>query len=154
MQWHVSWRLWDLAGVLRVKGPRIARKAVAAGDRVNRRSWQNDPDQLWVDLLTSLFGRASSMWRLSLMCLPDTSWVAGLIVYGNDIRAGYAGAGVVGRRRLAPSITAIKALSMCHWPIRATKRSRITGINRSTGDSATTRWLRASMGLYKAGNTP
>ncbi len=38
------------------------------------------------------------MWRSSLMCLPDTSWGASLIVYGNDIRAGCTGAGVVGRR--------------------------------------------------------
>ncbi len=38
------------------------------------------------------------MWRSSLMCLPDTSWVAGLIVHGNDIRAGCTGAALWARR--------------------------------------------------------
>ncbi|EIO58099.1 chromosomal integration site protein, partial [Escherichia coli TW10246] len=66
-----------LAGVLRGKKIRttVSRKAVSAGDRVNRQFVAERPDQLWVaDLLTSAHGRASSMWRSSLMCLPDVSW--------------------------------------------------------------------------------
>ena len=38
------------------------------------------------------------MWRSSLMCFAGYIVVAGLIVYGNDIRAGCSGAGVMGRR--------------------------------------------------------
>ncbi len=90
-----------LAGVLRGKKVRttISRKVVAAGDRVNRQFVAERPDQLWVAdfTFTSAIRQGLRLaWRLSLMCLPDTSWVAGLIVYGNDIRAGCAGAGVVG----------------------------------------------------------
>ncbi|EGJ00049.1 putative transposase, partial [Shigella boydii 3594-74] len=69
-----------LAGVLRGKKVRttISRKAVAAGDRVNRQFVAERPDQLWVaDFTTSAHGRASSMWRSLLMCLPDTSWGGG-----------------------------------------------------------------------------
>ena len=79
-----------LAGVLRGKKVRttISRKAVAAGDRVNRQFVAERPDQLWVADFTYVSnGRASSMWRSLLMCLPDTLWVAGLIVHGDDIRA-------------------------------------------------------------------
>lgn len=48
-----------LAGVLRGKKVRttVSRKAVAAGDRVNRQFVAERPDQLWVaDLLTSAHG--------------------------------------------------------------------------------------------------
>ncbi len=69
-----------LAGVLRGKKVRttISRKAVAAGDRVNRQFVAERPDQLWVaDFTYVSTWRASSMWRSSLMCLPDTSWGGG-----------------------------------------------------------------------------
>ncbi len=54
----------------------ISRKAVAAGDRVNRQFVAERPDQLWVADFTyvSTWQGFSSMWRSSLMCLPDTSW--------------------------------------------------------------------------------
>ncbi len=48
--WHVSWWLWDLpvfSGVKKVRTT-ISRKAVAAGDRVNRQFVAERPDQLWV----------------------------------------------------------------------------------------------------------
>ncbi|STI68608.1 transposase [Escherichia coli] len=112
-----------LAGVLRGKKVRttISRKAVAAGDRVNRQFVAERPDQLWVADFTYV-----STWQ-------GFVYVAFII----DVFAGY----IVGWRvsssmettfvldaleqrcgpvvRLAPSITAIKALSMCHWPIRS-----------------------------------
>ena len=67
-----------LSGVLRGKKVRttVSRKTVAAGDRVNRQCVAERPDQLWV-------------------CQIHRG-VAGIIVHGNDIRAGCAGAGVVG----------------------------------------------------------
>ncbi len=48
--WHVSWRLWDLPVFSVVKRVRttISRKAVVAGDRVNRQFVAERPDQLWV----------------------------------------------------------------------------------------------------------
>ena len=47
--WHVM-AVMGLAGVLRGKKVRttISRKAVAAGDRVNRQFVAERPDQLWV----------------------------------------------------------------------------------------------------------
>ncbi|QUR06952.1 IS3 family transposase [Escherichia coli] len=112
-----------LAGVLRGKKVRttVSRKAVAAGDRVNRQFVAERPDQLWwLILLTSAHGRASSMWRSSLMCFPDVSWG------GESHRLWKRHScwmhwsrrcGPVGRP--AQSITVIKVLSMYHWPIRS-----------------------------------
>ncbi len=51
----------------------ISRKAVAAGDRVNRQFVAERPDQLWVaDFTYVSTWRGFVMWRSSLMCLPDT----------------------------------------------------------------------------------
>ncbi len=69
-----------LAGVLRGKKVRttVSRKAVAAGDRVNRQFVAERPDQLWVaDFTYVSTWQGASMWRSSLMCLPDTSWGGG-----------------------------------------------------------------------------
>ncbi|GHM31553.1 hypothetical protein ECZU45_53400 [Escherichia coli] len=87
-----------LAGVLRVKvRTTISRKVVAAGDRVNRQFVAERPDQLWVADFTYV-----STWRgfvyvaFIIDVFAGYIGVAGLIVHGNDIRAGCTGAGVMG----------------------------------------------------------
>ncbi|HHN6604092.1 TPA: IS3 family transposase [Escherichia coli] len=90
-----------LAGVLRGKKVRttVSRKAVAAGDRVNRQFVAERPDQLWVADFTYV-----STWQgfvyVAFIIDVFAGYIVGasLILYGNDIRAGCTGAGVVGRR--------------------------------------------------------
>ncbi|EIG93118.1 integrase core domain protein [Escherichia coli 97.0246] len=123
-----------LAGVLRGKKVRttVSRKAVSAGDRVNRQFVAERPDQLWVADFTyvstwqgfvyvafiiDVFAGCIVGWRVSssmettfvLDALEQALWAVG--------------------RRHNPS-TVIKVLSMYRWPTRSGLRSRITGINR------------------------
>ncbi len=109
-----------LAGVLRGKKVRttISRKAVAAGDRVNRQFVQNDLTSCgWLILLTSAHGRASSMWRSSLMCLPDTLWGGGSHRPWRRHSCWMHWSRCYGPvDRPARSITVIKVLSMYRWP--------------------------------------
>ncbi|BBS01227.1 hypothetical protein WP5S17E10_04450 [Escherichia coli] len=143
-----------LAGVLRGKKVRttISRKAVAAGDRVNRQFVAERPDQLWVaDLLTSAHGGASSMWRSSLMCLPDTSWGG-----GSHRPWKRHSCWMHWSRRYGPvdrparSITVIKVLSMYRWPTHSGLRKPDYWHQQEVqATRMTTRWRRASMVFTK-----
>ncbi len=124
-----------LAGVLRVKGPydhqpesrcrRRPRKLLVRGR--NHLTSCGRPI-----LLTSAHGRASSMWRSSLMCLPDTSWGGGSHRPWKrhscwmhwDRRYGPVD-------RPARSITVIKVLSM--YRSAYTQRLKEAGLLASTG---------------------
>ncbi|EIO28703.1 transposase [Escherichia coli PA40] len=112
-----------LAGVLRGKKVRttISRKAVAAGDRVNRQFVAERPDQLWVADFTYV-----STWQGFVYVAFIIDVFAGCIVGGESHRLWKRHScwmhwsrrcGPVGRP--AQSITVIKVLSMYHWPIRS-----------------------------------
>ncbi len=78
--------------------------------------------------------------------------VAGLIVHGDDIRAGCTGAGVIDHQ---PSGTVHHSDKGSQYVSLAyTQRLKEAGLLASTGStgdwSVTTRWRRASNGLYKA----
>ncbi|EGK23858.1 putative transposase [Shigella flexneri K-218] len=143
-----------LAGVLRGKKVRttISRKAVAAGDRVNRQFVAERPDQLWVADFTYV-----STWR-------GFVYVAFII----DVFAGY----IVGWRvsssmettfvldaleqalwavdRPARSITVIKVLSMYRWPTHSGLRKPDYWHQQEVqATRMTTRWRRASMVFTK-----
>ncbi len=143
-----------LAGVLRGKKVRttISRKAVAAGDRVNRQFVAERPDQLWVaDFTYSAHGGASSMWRSSLMCLPDTSWGG-----GSHRPWKRHSCWMHWSRRYGPvdrparSITVIKVLSMYRWPTHSGLRKPDYWHQQEVqATRMTTRWRRASMVFTK-----
>ncbi len=142
-----------LAGVLRGKKVRttISRKAVAAGDR-GVSSWQNDLTSCgWLILLTSAHGGASSMWRSSLMCLPDTSWGG-----GSHRPWKRHSCWMHWSRRYGPvdrparSITVIKVLSMYRWPTHSGLRKPDYWHQQEVqATRMTTRWRRASMVFTK-----
>ncbi|UUR51367.1 IS3 family transposase [Shigella flexneri] len=150
-----------LAGVLRGKKVRttISRKAVAAGDRVNRQFVAERPDQLWVADFTYV-----STWR-------GFVYVAFII----DVFAGY----IVGWRVSSSMETTfvLDALEQALWARRPSgtvhhsdkgsqyvslaytqrlKASRITGINRKYRRLVRDNAMAESInGLYKAEvNTP
>lgn len=143
-----------LAGVLRGKKVRttISRKAVVAGDRVNRQFVAERPDQLWVADSTYV-----STWQ-------GVVYVAFII----DVFAGY----IVGWRshrlwkrhlcwmlwsrrygpvdRPAQSITVIKVLSMYRWPTHSGLRKPDYWHQQEVqATRMTTRWRRASMAFTK-----
>ncbi len=143
-----------LAGVLRGKKVRttISRKAVAAGDRVNRQFVAERPDQLWVADFTYV-----STWQ-------GFVYVAFII----DVFAGY----IVGWRvsssmettfvldaleqalwavgRPAQSTTVIKVLSMYRWPTHSGLRKPVYWPQQEVlVTRMTTRWRRASMVFTK-----
>ncbi len=130
----------------------ISRKAVAAGDRVNRQFVQNDLTSCgWLILLTSAHGRASSMWRSSLMCLPDTSWGG-----GSHRPWKRHSCWMLWSRRYGPvdrparSITVIKVLSMYRWPTHSGLRKPDYWHQQEVqATRMTTRWRRASMVFTK-----
>ena len=143
-----------LAGVLRGKKVRttISRKAVVAGDRVNRQFVAERPDSCgWLILLTSAHGGASSMWRSSLMCLPDTSWGGG----SHRLWKRHLCWMLWSRRygpvdRPAQSITVIKVLSMYRWPTHSGLRKPDYWHQQEVqATRMTTRWRRASMVFTK-----
>ena len=99
VRWHVSWRLWDLPVFSRVKGPydhqpesrcrRRPRKPSVRG----RTTWPAVGG--WFCSRQHMAGlRLCGVYHWCVCRIHRG--VAGLIVYGNDIRAGCAGAGVVG----------------------------------------------------------
>ena len=135
-----------LAGVLRGKKVRttISRKAVAAGDR-------DLTSCGWLILLTSAHGGASSMWRSSLMCLPDTSWGG-----GSHRPWKRHSCWMHWSRRYGPvdrparSITVIKVLSMYRWPTHSGLRKPDYWHQQEVqATRMTTRWRRASMVFTK-----
>lgn len=87
------------------------------------------------------------MWRLSLMCLPDTSWGGGSHRLWKRhscwMRWSRRCGPVV---RLAPSITAIKALSYTE----RLKEAGLLASTGSTGDSYDNAMAESINGLYKA----
>ena len=143
-----------LAGVLQGKKVRttVSRKAITAGDRVNRQFVAERPDQLWVADFTYV-----STWQ-------GFVYVAFII----DVFAGY----IVGWRvsssmettfvldaleqavwavvHLAPSITVIKVLSMYRWPTCSDLRKPDYWYQQGVlATRMTTRWRRASMVFTK-----
>ncbi|MCZ6083912.1 IS3 family transposase [Escherichia coli] len=152
--WHVSWRLWDLPVFSGVKvRTTISRKAVAAGDRVNRQFVAERPDQLWVADFTYV-----STWR-------GFVYVAFII----DVFAGY----IVGWRVSSSMETTfvLDALEQALWARRPsgtvhhsdkgsqyvslayTQRLKEAGLlasTGSTGDSYDNAMAESINGLYKA----
>ncbi len=129
-----------LAGVLRGKKVRttISRKAVAAGDRVNRQFVAERPDQLWVADFT-------------YVCLPDTSWGG-----GSHRPWKRHSCWMHWSRRYGPvdrparSITVIKVLSMYRWPTHSGLRKPDYWHQQEVqATRMTTRWRRASMVFTK-----
>ncbi len=146
--WHVSWRLWDLPVF-----STISRKAVAAGDRVNRQFVAERPDQLWVADFTYV-----STWQ-------GFVYVAFII----DVFAGY----IVGWRVSSSMETTfvLDALEQALWARRPsgtvhhsdkgsqyvslayTQRLKEAGLlasTGSTGDSYDNAMAESINGLYKA----
>ena len=161
-----------LAGVLRGKKVRttISRKAVAAGDRVNRQFGAERPDQLWVADFTyvstwqgfvyvafiiDVFAGYIVGWRVSssmettfvLDALEQALWArrpSGTI-HHSDKGSQY---GTV--VRLALSITVIKVLCMYRWPTRSGLRKQDYWHQQGAqATRMTTRWRRASMVFTK-----
>ena len=91
------------------------------------------------------------MRRSSLMCFAIHRGVAGLIVYGNDIRVGCSGAGVRARR---PSGTVHHSDKGSQYVSLAyTQRLKEAGLlasTGSTGDSYDNAMAESINGLYKA----
>ncbi len=88
-----------LAGVLRVKSVRttISRKAVAAGDRVNRQFVAERPDQLWVADLTYVStwqGFVDAAFIIDVFAGYIVGWRVSLSM--ETTLAGCTGAGVMG----------------------------------------------------------
>lgn len=105
-----------LAGVRRGKKVRttlgLGRKEAAAADRVNRQFVAERPDQLWVPVRTwqgfvhvafiiDVFAGRIVGWRVSYQWKRRSCWILCSRCFGPDAQ-------------LAPSITQIKALNMCH----------------------------------------
>ena len=141
-----------LAGVLRGKKVRttISRKAVAAGDRVNRQFVAERPDQLWVADFTyvstwqgvvyvafiiDVFAGYIVGWRVSSSM--ETTFVLDALGYGPVDRP-------------ARSITVIKVLSMYRWPTHGGLRKPDYWHQQEVqATRMTTRWRRASMVFTK-----
>ncbi len=145
---------YGLAGVLRGKrSVRPSAGVVAAGDCVNRQFVAERPDQLWVVDFTYV-----STWQGFVYVAFIIDVFAGYIVGGGSHRLWKRHSCWMrwSRRcgpvvRLAPSITAIKALSMCHWPIRERlKEAGLLASTGSTGDSYDNAMAESINGLYKA----
>ena len=105
----------------------------------------------WLILLTSAHGGASSMWRSSLMCLPDTSWGG-----GSHRPWKRHSCWMHWSRRYGPvdrparSITVIKVLSMYRWPTHSGLRKPDYWHQQEVqATRMTTRWRRASMVFTK-----
>ncbi len=131
------------AGVLRGKKVRttISRKAVAAGDRVNRQFVAERPDQLWVADFTyvstwqgfvyvafiiDVFAGYIVGWRVSSSWKRHSCWMPGAGVW--------AGTPSQDKAQYVPGLTALRSI----------------GINRSTGDSYDNAMAESINGLYKA----
>ncbi len=144
-----------LAGVLRGKKVRttISRKAVAAGDRVNRQFVAERPDQLWVADFTYV-----STWQgfvyVAFIIDVFAGYIVGwrLIVHGDDIRAGCTGAGVMGiLDHSAQSMHSDKGSQ--YVSLAYTQRLKEAGLlasTGSTGDSYDNAMAESINGLYKA----
>ena len=143
-----------LACVLRGKKVRtaVSRKAITAGDRVNRQFGAERPDQLWVAYFTYVSTwQASFMWRSSLMCSPDTSWDG-----GSHRPWKRHSCWMHWSRRYGPvdrparSITVIKVLSMYRWPTHSGLRKTDYWHQQEVqATRMTMRWRRASMVFTK-----
>ncbi|EIQ37581.1 transposase ORF B, IS629, IS3 family [Shigella boydii 4444-74] len=139
-----------LAGVLRGKKVRttISRKAVAAGDRVNRQFVAERPDQLWVADFTYV-----STWQGFVYVAFIIDVFAGYIV---GWRVSSSMGWMLWSRRYGPvdrparSITVIKVLSMYRWPTHSGLRKPDYWHQQEVqATRMTTRWRRASMVFTK-----
>lgn len=144
-----------LAGVLRGKKVRttISRKAVVAGDRVNRQFVAERPDQLWVADSTYV-----STWQGVVYVAFIIDVFAGYIV-GWRVSSSMETTFVLDALEQAlwarrPSgtvhITVIKVLSMYRWPTHSGLRKPDYWHQQEVqATRMTTRWRRASMAFTK-----
>ncbi len=165
-----------LAGVLRGKKVRttISRKAVAAGDRVNRQFVAERPDQLWVADFTyvstwrgfvyvafiiDVFAGYIVGWRVSssmettfvLDALEQALWARqpSGTVHHSDKGSQYVSLAYTQRLKEA-GLTVIKVLSMYRWPTHSGLRKPDYWHQQEVqATRMTTRWRRASMAFTK-----